>query len=126
MEIGYIARRSLIPALMQWVNSSRMKDHIPSDCYFIMLLEDTIFFHLSHLDSTYKVRHVLPDLESYSLQLWKNLDQTIQTWCVNNNIQSIEFQLRFLCEDRKFQCTRMVRVIKQDKPHTDYLDSKST
>ena len=125
MDIGYVARRGLVPLLMEWVYKSRMKEHLPSDCIFIMFLEDTLFFHFSHLSSTYKAKHILPNLSIYSLSLFQNLTPTIESWSRKNYIDSIEFQLKFFCEDLKFQTSRLIKVTKEDKDRAEYLNNKS-
>ncbi|SEB20604.1 hypothetical protein [Pedobacter hartonius] len=49
MEIGYIAKRTLVPTLMEWVSKSRIQSHLPEHCIFIMWLNDSIQFNLSKL-----------------------------------------------------------------------------
>lgn len=125
MEITFQVRKRLVPTLMTWVNNSRMKKHLPAECYFIMFLEDVIYFHLSHLSHEYRHKHVSPNLSSYCNNLWKNLVPSVEEWCKMNNVQKIEFNLKFLCDDLRYNTTRRVEIKIDDTAHQDYLRNKS-
>lgn len=122
----YPVRRTLVPAIMEWITNSRMKEHLSEDCIFVMFLEDKLYFHLSHLSEAYKAKHILPNLTGYALSLFHNLTPTIEQWCVKNKIQLLEFQVKFSCEEFKYEVKRTIQVKKEDVDHTRYLDQKST
>ena len=126
MEIGYHARRTLVPVIMEWIINSRMKEHLSANCIFVRFSENTLHFSLSHLSEVYKKKHVLPNLTVYALSLFHNLTPTIEQWCIKNNLQLLEFELWFSCEELRYRTKRTIQVKKKDKEFSAYLDQKST
>lgn len=126
MEIGYPARRSLVPILMEWVTQTRMKAHLMPQTSLIEFLDDTLYFHLSHLSAHYKQKHVLPNLQGYSLHLFDQLKPIFHTWCIKNNLQQVEFQLRFSCEGQQYRASRSIIVKRDDREYIEYISNKST
>jgi len=126
MEIGYIAKRTLVPTLMEWVSKSRIQNHLPEHCIFIMWLDDSIQFNLSNLDDAYQTKHVLPDLSIYCLSLIYNITPVIETWCQKNNLHNFEMNMRFKCQQSVYTTSRMIKGKKEDKENREYLENKST
>lgn len=107
--------------------NSRMKEHIPDHCILVSFMGgDPIFFHLTHLSEAYIAKHVRPDLAVYSLNLLHNLMPTLKQWCIEYNLLYVEFNLRFSCNDLKYQTKRIIEVKKVDQELIDYLNNKST
>jgi len=126
MDLALSDRRKLPPMLMEWVNKSRIKEHLPDNCYFIMLLGNTLEFHLSHLSEGYQNKHIIPDIQSYSLSLYNHLLPIIKQWCMICNLNNIELQLRFRCGQHRYSTSRTLFIKKDDKEYREYLANKST
>jgi len=111
MEIGYIAKRTLIPAIMQSVAQSRMHQHLPSDTIFVSWYgADTIQFNLAKLSLPYKQKHVYPDLSGYSTALLQNLTPGLELWCRKNNIKSLEMDFCFRTEKNIYLASKTVKT----------------
>jgi len=126
MEIGYIARRSLIPTLMEWVASSRIQNHLIPNSTFIMWISDSIQFNLSNLSDEYQSKHINPNLSVYSLSLIQNITPALIAWCKRCNITEVEMQFRFHTENAVYTINKTVKNPKDYKQMTNYLDNKST
>jgi hypothetical protein len=126
MEIERAVKKELVSMLMEWVSNSRLRDHLPSDSYFIMFLPDVLTIHLSHLSEEYQKKHILPDLKSYSNNLLNHFLPIFRRWCITHNILNFEFTLWFSCSDQKYNTSRTVIIKKDDKEYREYLARKST
>ena len=127
MEIGYIAKRTLIPALKEWISKSRIQPHIVQDSIFITLFGDEgLQFNLANLSKAYYQKHIEPNLSGYALNLIQHISPTLILWCQKNNIQSVEILFRFQTADNLFTIKRTVNAKKIDLEGRSYLENKST
>jgi len=126
MEIGYHARRTLEPTLMEWVEKSRINKHLPPNSKFILFLDDTLYFNLSHLSIEYKTRHILPNLSVYSMSLLQNLLPVMKVWLAKNNLHDELFNLIFTCDDKRYTTNKVIQLEKDDVGYRSYLTHKST
>ena len=126
MEIDRAIKKELVLMLMEWVDKSRLKAHLPPECYFIMYLKDALSFHFAHLSEEYQAKHILPDLKAYSTSFLNHLMPILRQWCINNDLLSFEFTLWFNCGELNYQTSKRIFIKKDDKEYREYLDSKST
>jgi len=97
MEMGYYARRTLVPAVMAWVEQSKLRKHLPAhECLFVKDLGDGYLeINLSYLDEVYTKKHIKPDMDSYCDAFTNQLKPVIKAWCIKCNIYEAQISLRF-------------------------------
>jgi hypothetical protein len=127
LNIGYIAKRTLIPTLMEWVSQSRIQPHIIPDARFITPYgDDGLHFSLETLSDAYIQKHIAPNLTAYALKLIEHISPTLILWCQKNNLQTVEMTFRFHTANNQYTVKRTIKAKKIDLEGRAYLENKST
>lgn len=95
--MGYYAIRTLLPAIMDWVDNSRIKKALPDHpCKFLTQLGNcSVQISLSYLSKEYLQKHVEPNFQRYCNAFTEQLKPVLRKWCIKCNMTEVRIDLRY-------------------------------
>lgn len=96
-DMGYYAIRTLLPAIMEWVDNSRIRKSLPEHpCEFLTQLGNaSVQINLSNLSKEYLQKHIEPNFQNYCDAFTEKLKPVLKKWCIKCNMTEVSISLRF-------------------------------
>lgn len=97
MKMGHYARRTLLPALMYWVEQSRLSKSLPSREYRLIrdLGDGFLEINLNYLGEDYIRKHVERDMKKYCDAFTQQITPVLKAWCIKGKVREAKIFIRF-------------------------------
>jgi hypothetical protein len=119
-------KQKLLTTLLEWVESSRMNNHLQDKDRLITFLNDIILVDLSAMSEPYQEKHICENLRKYSNALLVNITPHLKIWCKENKLSTMVFRFRFICNTLMFNTNHLVSVKIDNVQYREYLQNRST
>jgi hypothetical protein len=97
METGNYARGTMIPTLIEWAYSSRMKKYLPLESCNMFEFHGlhNLGVDLTYLNKRYRDKFIEPSFQKYCLAFTAEITPILKEWAIKNNMSGLDLILRF-------------------------------